>query len=67
VDPGHPTVGQFVQDEIATPLGEDLYIRLPEDIPNARLANLRNGLYAALGSRRAAVAAERIASCSSVR
>ena len=27
--------GQFFQDEIATPLGEDIYIRLPEDIPNA--------------------------------
>ena len=40
VDPRHRTLGQFFQDEIATPLGEDVYIRLPEDIPNARLATL---------------------------
>ena len=40
VDPRHRTLGQFFQDEIATPLGEDFYIRLPETIPNARLATL---------------------------
>ena len=40
VDPRHRTLGQFFQDEIATPLGEDAYIRLPEGIPNARLATL---------------------------
>ena len=40
VDPRHRTLGQFFQDEIATPLGEDFYIRLPEGIPNARLATL---------------------------
>jgi CubicO group peptidase (beta-lactamase class C family) len=40
VDPGHRTLGQFFQDEIATPLGEDVYIRLPEAIPNSRLATL---------------------------
>ena len=40
VDPVHRTLGQFFQDEIATPLGEDFYIRLPEDIPNSRLATL---------------------------
>jgi CubicO group peptidase (beta-lactamase class C family) len=40
VDPRHRTLGQFFQDEIATPLGEDVYIRLPETIPNARLATL---------------------------
>ena len=38
IDPRHRTLGQFFQDEIATPLGIDLYIRLPETIPNARLA-----------------------------
>jgi hypothetical protein len=27
------TLGQFFQDEIATPLGEDFYIRLPERSP----------------------------------
>jgi CubicO group peptidase (beta-lactamase class C family) len=40
VDPHHRSLGQFFQDEIATPLGEDFYIRLPEEIPNARLATL---------------------------
>jgi CubicO group peptidase (beta-lactamase class C family) len=40
VDPRHRTLGQFFQDEIATPLGEDFYIRLPDEIPNSRLATL---------------------------
>jgi len=40
VDPRHRTLGQFFQDEIASRLGEDIYIRLPEEIPNARLATL---------------------------
>jgi len=40
VDPRHRTLGQFFQEEIATPLGEDFYIRLPEAIANARLARL---------------------------
>jgi CubicO group peptidase (beta-lactamase class C family) len=40
VDPRHRTLGRFFQDEIATPLGEDFYIRLPEEIPNSRLATL---------------------------
>jgi CubicO group peptidase (beta-lactamase class C family) len=40
IDPQHRTLGQFFQDEIATPLGLDVYIRLPEDIPNSRLATI---------------------------
>ena len=40
VDPRHRSLGQFFQDEIAGPLGEDVYIRLPEEIPNSRLATL---------------------------
>jgi CubicO group peptidase (beta-lactamase class C family) len=40
VDPRHRSLGQFFQDEIATPLGADIYIRVPEEIPNARLATL---------------------------
>jgi CubicO group peptidase (beta-lactamase class C family) len=40
VDPRHRSLGQFFQDEIATRLGEDIYLRLPEEIPNARLATL---------------------------
>lgn len=40
VDPQHRSLGQFLQDEIASPLGLDFYIRLPASIPNARLATL---------------------------
>jgi CubicO group peptidase (beta-lactamase class C family) len=40
VDPQHRSLGQFFQDEIATPLGLDFYIRLPESIANSRLATL---------------------------
>jgi len=40
LDPHHRSLGQFFQDEIASPLGLDFYIRLPESIPNARLAKL---------------------------
>jgi CubicO group peptidase (beta-lactamase class C family) len=40
LDPQHRTLGQFFHDEIAAPLGEDLYLRLPEEIPNSRLAVL---------------------------
>jgi CubicO group peptidase (beta-lactamase class C family) len=40
VDPRHRSLGQFFQDEIASPLGLDFYIRLPEWIPNSRLATL---------------------------
>jgi CubicO group peptidase (beta-lactamase class C family) len=38
IDPQHRSLGQFFQDEIATPLGLDVYIRLPHEVPNARLA-----------------------------
>jgi CubicO group peptidase (beta-lactamase class C family) len=40
IDPQHRTLGQFFQDEIASPLGLDVYIRLPEDIPSSRLATI---------------------------
>jgi CubicO group peptidase (beta-lactamase class C family) len=40
VDPQHRSLGRFFQDEIVAPLGEDVYIRLPEDIPNSRLATI---------------------------
>ena len=40
VDPGRRTLGQFFRDEIAHPLGEDVHIGLPQDVPNARLAVL---------------------------
>jgi len=41
VDPQHRSLGQFFQDEIASPLGIDFYIRLPEEIPDSRLAPLQ--------------------------
>ena len=40
IDPRHRSLGRFFEDEIATPLGLDVYIRLPEDIPSARLATI---------------------------
>jgi CubicO group peptidase (beta-lactamase class C family) len=40
VDPRRRTLGQFFQDEIASPLGLDVYIRVPEAIPNSRLATI---------------------------
>jgi CubicO group peptidase (beta-lactamase class C family) len=41
VDPRHRSLGQFFQDEIASPLGLDFYVRLPEEIPNSRLATIQ--------------------------
>ena len=51
IDPKHRSLGQFFQDEVATPLEIDFYIRLPEAIPNSRLAVLDrlNPLKALLG------------------
>jgi CubicO group peptidase (beta-lactamase class C family) len=40
VDPEHRTLGRFFQEELADPLGLDFYIRLPGEVPNARLAPL---------------------------
>jgi CubicO group peptidase (beta-lactamase class C family) len=40
IDPKHRTLGEFFHDEIAAPLGEDIFIRLPEEVPNSRLAVL---------------------------
>jgi CubicO group peptidase (beta-lactamase class C family) len=40
LDPRHRSLGEFFQDEIASPLGLDVYIRLPEDIPDSRLATI---------------------------
>jgi CubicO group peptidase (beta-lactamase class C family) len=38
VDPKHRTLGRYFQ--LASPLGLDFYIRLPEEIPDSRLAPL---------------------------
>jgi CubicO group peptidase (beta-lactamase class C family) len=40
LDPQHRTLGRFFHDEIAVPLALDVYLRLPETIPNARLATM---------------------------
>jgi len=40
VDLKRRTLGQYFHEEIATPLGLDFYIRLPEAIPDTRLATL---------------------------
>jgi CubicO group peptidase (beta-lactamase class C family) len=40
IDPQHRSLGRFFHDEIATPLGIDTYVNLPEGIPNSRLATL---------------------------
>jgi len=40
IDPQHRSLGQFFQDEIASPLREEMYLRLPTSLPNARLAPL---------------------------
>ncbi|MHA2042241.1 MAG: serine hydrolase domain-containing protein [Candidatus Thorarchaeota archaeon] len=41
VDPEGRSIGQYFHDEIASPLGLDFYIRLPEEIPDTKLATLR--------------------------
>jgi CubicO group peptidase (beta-lactamase class C family) len=38
IDPRRRTVGVFFRDEIATPLGLDVYLRLPDNVPDWRLA-----------------------------
>lgn len=49
VDPGHRSLGRFFQEELATPLGLEFYLRLPEEIPDSRLAPLhRSGMAAAI-------------------
>ena len=48
IDPHHRSLGQFFQDEIATPLGLDFYIRLPESISDSRLATLSRASLAAM-------------------
>jgi CubicO group peptidase (beta-lactamase class C family) len=41
VDPKRRTLGQFFQDEIASPLDIEFYLRLPEQIPCRRLAPIQ--------------------------
>jgi CubicO group peptidase (beta-lactamase class C family) len=41
VDLQHRSLGRFFQDEIASPLGLDFFLRLPDEIPNSRLATIQ--------------------------
>jgi CubicO group peptidase (beta-lactamase class C family) len=46
IDPQHRSLGTFFHEEIAVPLGLEVYIRLPDSIPNSRLATLaRPGMW----------------------
>lgn len=40
IDPQHRSLGRFFQDEIAAPLGLQVFIRLPATIPTYRLAHM---------------------------
>lgn len=42
VDPQHRSIGQFFQDEIARPLEAEFYIGLPADVPDTRVATLKD-------------------------
>jgi CubicO group peptidase (beta-lactamase class C family) len=42
IDPHHRSLGRFFHDEITSPLGLELYIRLPEEIQNSRLATIES-------------------------
>jgi CubicO group peptidase (beta-lactamase class C family) len=54
VDPQHRSIGQFFQDEIARPLEAEFYIGLPADVPDTRVATLKDttGLLQILASLR---------------
>lgn len=42
VDPEHRSIGQFLQDELARPLGIEFYIGTPADMPEERIATLKD-------------------------
>ncbi|MFX1574489.1 MAG: serine hydrolase domain-containing protein [Promethearchaeota archaeon] len=44
-DPQHRTIGQFFRDEIAKPLDLEIYIGLPDEVPDSRIANMYAPLY----------------------
>jgi CubicO group peptidase (beta-lactamase class C family) len=41
-DPKQRPLGQFFHEEITLPMGGDMYIGLPEDIPDGRLAGIKS-------------------------
>ena len=44
VDPQHRTIGRFFADEVASPLGLEFYIGLPDDVPDERIAVMQLSL-----------------------
>lgn len=44
-DPQHRTIGRYFADEIAAPLGLDVHIGLPDDVPEERLARVLGDWY----------------------
>lgn len=42
VDPRRRSLGRFFQDEIARPLGAEFYIGLPVDVPDSRIAAIKD-------------------------
>ena len=44
-DPQQRTIGRYFAEEIAAPLGLDLYIGLPDDVPEKRLARIMGDWY----------------------
>ncbi len=42
VDPNHRTLGQFFHDEIAKPLDLEFYIGTPSDVPESRIAVIKD-------------------------
>jgi CubicO group peptidase (beta-lactamase class C family) len=40
IDPEHRTLGRFFADEIAKPLGLEVYFGVPEDVPKRRVARI---------------------------
>ncbi|WP_419249675.1 serine hydrolase domain-containing protein [Sandaracinus amylolyticus] len=40
IDPARRTLGRFFAEEIATPLGLDFHLRVPESLPDSRIAPL---------------------------
>jgi CubicO group peptidase (beta-lactamase class C family) len=44
-DPQHRTIGRYFAEEIAEPLGLDLYIGLPDEVPDQHLARIMGDWY----------------------
>src|SRR5262249_36086707 len=42
LDAQHRSLGKFFQDEVARPLGIEFYIGLPQEIPEARVAEVKD-------------------------